>query len=132
MYASNAKQMICVQLLKADNYQCRNKMAAYEVHYLTLKCPTLRTKKHEIKRVTVVATHSYLLTNLVANFHVKFHQNQLKAPDSQTQFEQCGVVTWLVCIFSRQTAESNHRVFIYCSVNSANLSEIFVFRTFAE
>lgn len=64
-------------LIRKLLYQCRNKMAAYEVDYLRLNCRTLRTKIRGIKCVTIVATYSYLLTNLVSNFHAKFHQNQL-------------------------------------------------------
>ena len=100
----NRKQMFCVQLLTSDNQnQCRNKMAAYEVDYFRLTYRTLRTETHEINCVTIVATYSYLLTNFVSNFHVKFHQNQLKLSSNRRdllkQLERCGVVTWLVCIF---------------------------------
>ena len=83
-------------------------MAANLVRYFRLNCATLRTQIHEIKCVTFAATYSYLLTNLVANFHDKFHQTSLIHPTSISQ-ERCGVVTWLVCIFSLETAESNHR-----------------------
>ena len=101
-------------------------MAAYEVHYSRLNYRTFRSKIHKIKSIIIVATYSYLLTNLVANFHLKFHQNQLKLSFHQhdlLKLERCGVVTWLVCFFrGKQLDQTTAYSHWYSSVSSANSS----------
>lgn len=137
MSASNVKQMFCVRLLTSDNQnQCRNKMAAYAVDYFRLNYCPLRTKTHEIKRATIVTTYSYLLTNLVSNFHVKFHQNQLKLSFYQHDLLRINLndAAWShgQSAFFRGKQLDQTTAYSFSPGISANSSEIFGFRIFAE
>lgn len=74
-----------------------------QVHYSTLKLHTTATNKYDMECTAIEATYPYLLTNLVAYFHVKFHCKQLKCSSYYTSFyftADFGVVTWLLYIFA--------------------------------
>lgn len=101
-----------------------------QVHYSTLKLHTTATNKYDMECTAIEATYPYLLTNLVAYFHVKFHCKQLKCSSYFSSFYCRLRRGHMATLYFRgkQLDKTTAYSIIYPSENSVNSSEIVGFR----